>query len=121
MKQSLTKVLTKAALPALFVIGSLGAGAALVSAPAGAATKPAHTPSSASLEPAATYKGTVKTVKASDGIFTFKVGSKTYVVFARDVKFTKGSAADIKVGASVTVKGSLVKGKTMLHATSISA
>ena len=115
------KFIPKAAIPALFVIGSLGVGTAVVAVPAGASTPPAHKPPASALAPTATYKGTVKTVEASKDIFTLKVGSKSYAVFYRGaVKFTKGKASDIKVGASITIKGNLVKGKTLIHATSIS-
>ena len=37
-----------------------------------------------------------------------------------EVKFAKGKASDIKVDASITIKGNLVKGKTLIHASSIS-
>jgi hypothetical protein len=115
------KYVAKTAIPVLFVIGSLGAGSAIAAVPAGAATRPAHKPPASALSPTATYKGTVKSVEASKDLFTLKDGSKSYVVFYRGaVKFTKGSAADIKVDAAITIKGNLVKGKTLIHATSIS-
>jgi hypothetical protein len=115
------KYIAKVAIPALFAIGSLGAGTAIAAAPAGAATRPTHKPPASALSPAATYKGTVKSVDASKDLFTLKDGSKSYVVFYRGaVKFTKGAASDIKVNAAVTIKGNLVKGKTLIHATSIS-
>jgi hypothetical protein len=115
------KYIAKAAIPALFVIGSLGVGTTIAAVPAGAANRPAHKPPASALSPAATYKGTVKSVDASKDLFTLKDGSKSYVVFYRGaVTFTKGKASDIKVDAAITVKGSLVKGKTLIHATSIS-
>jgi hypothetical protein len=117
MRMSIVKV----AIPALFVIGSLGVGTALSAVPAGASSPPAHKPPASALSPTATYKGTVKSVDATKDIFTLKDGSKSYAVFYRGgVKFTKGKSSDIKVGASVTIKGNLVKGKTLIHATSIS-
>src|ERR1700733_179892 len=115
------KSFARAAIPALFVIGSLGVGTALAAVPAGASSPPAHKPPASALSPTATYKGTVKSVEASKDIFTLKDGSKTYAVFYRGaVKFTKGKASDIKVGASITIKGNLVKGKTLIHASRLS-
>jgi hypothetical protein len=115
------KYVARVAIPVLFTIGSLGVGTAFAVAPAGASSPPAHKPPASALSPAATYKGTVKSVEASKDIFTLKDGTKTYAVFYRGaVKFTKGKASDIKVGASITIKGNLVKGKTLIHANSIS-
>jgi hypothetical protein len=115
------KSVAKAAIPALFVIGSLGMGTALATVPAGASTPPAHKPPASALSPTETYKGKVKSVEASKDIFTLSDGSKSYAVFYRGaVKFTKGKASDIKVGATITIKGNLVKGKTLIHASSIS-
>lgn len=113
--------IAKLAIPALFVVGSLGVGTALAALPAGASSPPAHKPPASALSPTATFKGTVKSVEASKDIFTLKDGSKRYAVFYRGaVKFTKGKSSDIKTGAAITIKGNLVKGKTLIHATSIS-
>jgi len=115
------KFIAKAAIPALLAVGSLGVGTAIAVVPAGASTPPAHKPPASALSATATYKGTVKSVEVSKDIFTLKVGSKSYAVFYRGaVKFTKGKASDIKANATITVKGNLVKGKTLIHATSIS-
>jgi cytochrome c-type biogenesis protein CcmE len=115
------KFITKAMIPALFAVGSLGLGAAFLAAPAGATTPPKHAPAGA-ISASATYKGTIKTTDAAKTIFTLKDGSKTYTVFYRGaVKFTKGSAASLKVGTTVSVTGNLVKSKSLLHATSIKA
>lgn len=117
MKKSIAKV----TIPVLFVIGSLGIGTAVATVPAGASSPPAHKPPASALSPTETYKGKVKSVEASKDIFTMTDGSKSYAVFYRgEVKFAKGKASDIKVGASVTIKGNLVKGKTLIHASSIS-
>jgi hypothetical protein len=116
------KYITKAVVPALLVVGSLGLGTAFIAAaPAGATTPPKHAPAGA-ISASATYKGTIKSTTASKSIFTLKVGSKTYTVFYRGaVKFTKGSAASLKVGTTVSVTGNLIKTKSLVHATSISA
>ena len=115
------KHIARAAIPALLVIGSLGVGTAIAAVPAGASSPPAHKPPASALSATATYKGKVKAVEASKDVFTLTDGSKSYVVFYRGaVKFTKGKASDIKAGAAVTVKGNLVKGKTLIHANSIS-
>jgi len=106
----------------MFVVGSLGIGTAIIAAPAGAASRPTHKPPAGAISASATYKGTIKTADAAKTIFTLKVGSKTYTVFYRGaVKFTKGSAASLKVGATVSVTGNLIKTKSLVHASSISA
>jgi hypothetical protein len=115
------KFITNGLFSTLLVIGALGAGTAIAAVPSAASTPPTHKPPTSALSPTATYKGTVKAVEASKDVFTLKDGSKSYVVFYRGaVKFTKGKSSDIKIGAAVTVKGNLVKGKTLIHASSIS-
>jgi hypothetical protein len=112
----MTKIFTKVIAPALLVAGSLGLGAAVIAAPAGASAKAAKT-----TVVAKTYSGTVKTVNAAKSSFQLTVGTTVYNVhYTAKTKFTTGSAATIKVGTKVvSVTGKLHK-KT-ISATSISA
>ena len=111
----MTKIFTKVIAPAMLVVGSLGLGAAVIAAPAGASAKTAKTTVAAKA-----YSGTVKTANTAKGSFQLTVGTATYSVhYTAKTKFTKGAAANIKVGAAVSVTGKLHK--TSISATSISA
>jgi hypothetical protein len=96
-------------LPAALVLGSLGLGVTLASGPAGAAEH-AHTTKQHS------WHGTISKINAKMGTtssFSFGSGSKTYVVhWDAMTHFTMGTAKNIKVGALVTVTGTL-KGMTI--------
>jgi hypothetical protein len=108
----------KAFLPAIVAVSSLGVGAAVVAAPAGAATK-----SAAVTKPVVTLTGTVTKVLAAKHTFWFKVGAKTdRVAYSTKTTFTKGSAAALAKGLSVTVTGSYVgKSTSLVSAKSIAA
>ena len=107
------KILTKAMIPALLVVGSLGVGATVVTVPAFASTKTAAVA-------AKTYSGTVKTANTVKDSFTLTVGTTTYTVhYSAKTTFSKGTAANIKVGAAVSATGKLHK--TLISATSVSA
>jgi len=88
------KLLTRAAVSALLV-GSLGL-ATVAAVPAGASTT------------SKMYSGKVKTADTKKDTFTLTVGTKTYTVVYTDMtKWTKGSAADLKAGASVSLVGKI--------------
>jgi len=109
----MNRIFTKVIAPTLFVVGSLGMGAAVVAAPASAATK------SATIA-AKTYSGSVKAVTKGKDVFTLKSGKTTYTVdYTKSTKFTKGSASNLKVGVPVSVTGKL--SKSVITATSIKA
>jgi hypothetical protein len=111
------KMMTKFVAPTMLVIGSLGLSAAVVSAPAGAASKGAAKHTAVALT---TYSGTVKTANVAKRTFTLTSGTVTYTVhFSSKTKFTAGSAAKIVAGAKVTVMGRTLK--NIVHAASISA
>ena len=95
------KISARVVTPAALVIGSLGFGAALLSAPAGAST---HATAKTGAVTAKTYSGVVKSANMAKGTFTLASGTTRYNVhFATSTKFTKDTAADIKVGTTVTV------------------
>ena len=114
--------ITKALLPAIVAVSSLGVGAAIVAAPAGAATK-ATTKTATAAKPAVTVTGTVTKVLAAKHTFWLKVGTKTdRVAYSVSTPFTKGSAATLAKGLPVTVSGSYVgKSTTLIKAKSIAA
>ncbi len=132
----------KAILPAVVAVSSLGVGAALVAAPAGASTKAPATKSAAVAKKApatkkapvvkktaatksapVTIAGTVTKDLTAKDTFWFKAGTKTYrAAYSSTTKFTKGSAAAIVKGLAVTVTGTYVgKSVTLIKATSIAA
>jgi len=100
-------------LPGALALGSLGLGAAFTNAPAGA-TEYVHTTMHH------TWHGTISKINAKMGTtssFSFVSGSKTYVVrWDAMTHFTMGSAKNIKVGALVSVTGTL-KGATITGTT----
>ena len=95
--------------PAALAIGSLGLGVTLPSGTAGAAEH-AHTTMDHS------WHGKISKINAKMGAtssFSFRTGSKTYVVhWDAMTHFTMGTAKNIRVGALVTVTGTL-KGMTI--------
>jgi hypothetical protein len=97
------------ALPAALALGSVGLGVTLPDGPAGAAVH-AHTTMDHS------WHGTISKIDAKMGTtsaFSFKSGSKTYVVhWDAMTHFVMGTSKNIKVGALVTVTGT-VKGMTI--------
>ena len=102
-------------LPGALAIGSLGLGVAFTGAPAGA-TESAH----ATMDH--TWHGKITKINAKMGTtssFSFKKGTETYVVhWDAMTHFVMGTAKNIKVGALVTVtgtvKGMIITG-TKLH------
>jgi hypothetical protein len=102
------KTLMALVLPATLTLGSLGL-AVTPSGPAGAA-EVAHTAMQHS------WHGKISKVNAKMGTtssFTFVSGTKSYVVhWDAMTHFTMGTAKNIKVGALVTVTGT-VKGMTI--------
>lgn len=120
----------KAILPAVVAVSSLGVGAALVAAPAGASTKAPITKSAAAAKKApvaksapVTIAGTVTKVLAAKHTFWFTAGTKTYrAAYSSTTTFSKGSAAAIAKGLTVSVTGTYVgKSVTLIKATSIAA
>jgi hypothetical protein len=105
-KQQMKRTLVALVLPGLLAFGSLGLGVALTAAPAGA-TENAH----ATMDH--TWHGTITKINAKMGTtssFSFKKGTETYVVhWDAMTHFVMGTAKNIKVGALVTVTGT-VKG-----------
>jgi hypothetical protein len=103
------RLLIALVLPATLAVGSLGLVVTLPSSPAGAAEH-AHTTMQHS------WHGKISKVNAKMGTtssFSFVTGSKTYVVhWDAMTHFTMGTAKNIKVGALVTVTGT-VKGMTI--------
>jgi hypothetical protein len=96
-------------LPAALAIGSVGLGVTLPSGPAGAAER-SHTTMKH------TWHGKISKINAKMGStssFSFVTGSKTYVVhWDAMTDFTMGTLKNIKVGALVSVTGTL-KGMTI--------
>jgi hypothetical protein len=101
-------------LPATLAVGSLGLAVTLPGAPAGA-TEYAHTAMHH------TWHGTITKIDAKMGTtsaFSFKSGKSTYVVhWDAMTHFTMGKAKNIKVGALVsvtgTLKGMIITGTTL--------
>jgi|GEM_PF-1040827 len=112
--------IAKIVLPAMVAVSSLGLGAAIVAAPAGAAAKTAKTAVAAKT---VTLTGTVTKTLAAKSTFWLKVGAKTYrVAYSAKTPFTKGSAAALAKGLSVTVTGSFVgKSTSLVKASHIAA
>ncbi len=100
------RVIAALVLPGALVVGSLGLSAALTTATAGA-TESAHVTMDH------TWHGTITKINAKMGTtssFSFKKGTETYVVhWDAMTHFVMGTAKNIKVGAPVTVTGT-VKG-----------
>ncbi|MHB1088468.1 MAG: hypothetical protein ACYC19_06870 [Acidimicrobiales bacterium] len=110
MKKSIAKVFV----PVLLIAGSTGMGlagttfASAASAPAKAAPK---------------LTGVIAKIEASKDVFWIKVGAKTYRVdYSKATKFTKGTAATLAKGKSVSVTGKYVgKSTTVVNALGIVA
>ena len=100
------RVIAAFVLPGALAFGTLGLGATVSSAPAGA-TERAH----ATMDH--TWHGRITKINAKMGTtssFSFKKGTETYVVhWDAMTHFVMGTAKNIKVGALVTVTGT-VKG-----------
>jgi hypothetical protein len=100
------KLLAALVLPGALAVGSLGLGVALTTTPASAAES-AHATMDHS------WHGTITKINAKMGAtssFSFKKGTETYVVhWDAMTHFIMGTAKNIKVGALVTVTGT-VKG-----------
>lgn len=110
------KIISKTMLPGLLVVGSLGLMTAVVSLPAGAASKAPK----ATAVAAKTFTGKVSHDNFAKRTFTLTSGRAKYTVhYSVKTNFTKGSAANLKTGASVSVTGKLLK--TVIQASSISA
>jgi len=108
------KRITRCALPAAIAIGALGLGVGVVGSTAGAAV-PTHV---ALVSKSVTKSGKITTT--GKDTFTFKSGKTTYkALYTSHTHFTKGDAADLKKGVTVSVTGTLVK--STITATSISA
>jgi hypothetical protein len=105
-EQEMKRVIAALVLPGALVVGSLGLSAALTTATAGA-TESAHVTMDH------TWHGTITKINAKMGTtssFSFKKGTETYVVhWDAMTHFVMGTAKNIKVGALVTVTGT-VKG-----------
>lgn len=99
-------------LPAALALGPVGLAVTLASGPAGAAEH-AHTTMQH------TWHGKISKINAKMGTtssFSFVSGSKTYVVhWDAMTHFTMGTSKNIKVGALVSVTGTL-KGMTITGA-----
>jgi hypothetical protein len=97
------RILAAIVLPGALLIGALGVGVA-TSVPSGAAEH-AHTTMSH------TWHGTVTKINAKMGTtssFSFKTGTHTYVVhWDAMTHFIMGTSKNLKVGALVTVTGTL--------------
>ena len=102
--QQMKKILAALVLPSALAVGSFGLGLALTSGPAGATVR-AHTTMDH------TWHGKISKINAKMGTtssFSFVSGSKTYVVhWDAMTHFTMGNAKNVKVGALVTVTGTL--------------
>ncbi|MFI5034621.1 MAG: hypothetical protein ACHQFZ_00245 [Acidimicrobiales bacterium] len=100
MKRAVATIL----LPGALAAGSLGLGIAVTTGPVGAAES-AHTVMQH------TWHGTILKINHKMGAtssFSFKSGKETYVVhWDAMTHFTMGTAKNIKVGALVTVTGTL--------------
>jgi hypothetical protein len=100
------RLLAALVLPGALAFGSLGLGVAITTAPAGA-TENAHATMNH------TWHGTITKINAKMGAtssFSFKKGTETFVVHWNAMThFNMGTAKNIKVGALVTVTGT-VKG-----------
>ncbi|HEY5266159.1 MAG TPA: hypothetical protein VIJ40_05035 [Acidimicrobiales bacterium] len=107
------RTLVALVLPGALALGSLGLGVAVATIPAGAAEY-AHTAMHH------TWHGKVSKINAKMGTtnsFSFVSGTTTYVVhWDAMTHFTMGTAKNIKVGALVTVTGTL-KGTTITGTT----
>lgn len=91
------KTFVKVVVPTLLLTGSMGLGlAGAVSS--GAASAPAKAVSA--------LTGVVAKTQAAKDVFWIKVGTKTYRIdYTKATKFTKGTAATLAKGKSVTVSG----------------
>jgi hypothetical protein len=103
------KTLVTLVVPITLAVGSLGLAAVTTASPASAAER-AHTAMAHS------WHGTITKINAKMGTtssFTFKTASETYVVhWDAMTHFVMGTSKNIKVGALVTVTGTL-KGMTI--------
>lgn len=112
------KIFTKVIVPSMLAVSTLGVGAIVTTVPAGAASSKATV-----AKAAVTLTGTVTKAQAAKSTFWFTVGVKTYrVSYSTTTTFTKGTAAALVKGASVSVTGKYVgKSASVVKATSISA
>lgn len=116
----------KTIVPALVAVSSLGAGAAIAGAST-TTTMKAHAPkttvTTAKKPVVVTLAGSVTKVLAAKDTFWMKSGVKTYrVAYSKTTTFSKGAAASLVKGLSVTVTGSYVgKSVSLIKATSIAA
>jgi hypothetical protein len=109
-ENTMKKMIARIVVPTVLAASTLGFGVAVLSAPAGATTAVT----------AKSYAGTVKAADVTKDRFTLSSGAKTYtVVYTAKTKWAKGTAADLKTGAAVTVTGTITK--TVIHASSIKA
>jgi hypothetical protein len=108
-------------LPAVLSVGTLGVAVA-ATAPAGAATKPSHA-THAAVKASTTLTGSVTKAQAAKGVFWVKGSATTVrVKYSAKTTFTKGTAASLVKGATVTVTGHYAgKSTTVFLATSIAA
>lgn len=108
MKKSFAKVVV----PVLMVVGSTGMGLVATTS-AGASSAPAKS--------APNLTGVIAKIQASKDVFWIKVGTKTYRVdYSKTTKFTKGTAATLTKGKSVSVTGKYAgKSTVVVNALSI--
>lgn len=100
------KTFAKVVIPTLLVAGSMGMGL-VATVPAGAASTTAKA--------APTLTGVIAKIQASKDVFWIKVGVKTYRVdYSATTKFTKGTAATLAKGKSVSVSGKYVGKSTVV-------
>jgi hypothetical protein len=109
----MNRLITRLVLPATLALGSLGVGLVAVASPATA------TPASHATTATKTWHGKVDKLDAKMGTteaFSMTVDMKVYVVhYDSMTHWVMGSAKNIKVGALVTVTGTL-SGKTIAAA-----
>ncbi len=107
------RLIARLVLPATLTLGSLGLGLGVVASPANAA------PSRHATMATKTWHGKITKLDAKMGTteaFTMTVDMKTYVVhYDSMTHWVMGTAKNIKVGARVTVTGTLT-GKTIAAA-----
>ena len=102
MKNTFAKVVV----PTLLVAGSMGMGL-VATVPSGAA--------STKVNAVPRLTGVIAKIQSSKDVFWIKVGTKTYrVVYSASTKFTKGTAATLAKGKSVSVLGKYVGKSTVV-------
>lgn len=104
--------ITRIVLPVAMAFGTLAATGLVVS---GASAATSH------VVAAKSYSGTVKRVNASKDRFVITSGTSRYkVVWSSKTIWTKGTSANLKEGATVTVTGTARGKGKRISATSIS-